>query len=949
MSIPSDPIQPLPIPPTSPLPSIQKKSEKREASESSIEEMERIVSQLASDSFSPANFRLALKIENEMRETLAKGDFPDKEKYQEIYDTALLPFINKAKKLIKKSAHQFASQAAASKGKALQAGLNALVSRTTGKGQPAISVNTKSNHMVFLLPSEGAVLKKFRRRVGIAEDRSTEEERLANSLLDLMSPQASVGSFFIKKASLPEFGIQFSSAEKDRGHALNEMPDNLKTAVLKKVLHFFSVDGLKTLADAPKLFAEKYKSIPPTKKLENYQEVSKQKWSIKSPKTEKWEEISFKDLQNAYLSDKLPETAEIALSSDLDKGLSLEEHILKGGPLIQALNYIPALDPPSGQAYLTPNLSNPETRKNYELCEKLEWTYTDNKDKKHTVDFKTLHARWLLGEVREIAPSSSITPPNFRLVLDVQWKLLTPDLRGLEAVEKQPTKILDPLSYLQAKPFIQGMILMSSCSQAEKELFLKKLSPNAQFNAILTGEIALLDLHDGNLGLVPVPNAEYEYFSKYHYSTNLSSLDLSLDQLIKHYLSGKLTSSSIIEFTTENGRRIRKPLKDLFQLEKALNVPWELVLFDTDQCLPESSNLQFMTNKHGKKEHLIPLRSGLLCTAWKDTPLDEEAVRKLIEHADQDLSVRQWMKKEDSHIYRQLSTTAKQKLMPILERYNLTEARGKDHRITISDLQNLFSEDFSKINPTTTEIWKIIAEDLSSVVVLKDDTLESIAKRHHQKIEDLETLNPPKTLVPGEKIKIKYDVETLQSDTPQGQKRRKEIAKQLFPRLTVRQQTALIERQTRRKEYLEDYQTLKNLISDRTDVENTLKQIENMLKKPTTPLNSIEQEEFLKAFAKVTSSKSIEAVWKLAEKILKRFQPTYFNLMKVMFPLLADAYTLNALLYGESFAGKSVGYPLTTLESAIEDGLTRRASIAGLAHSLKDRLSSCKQTASRLR
>jgi len=73
------------------------------------------------------------EIENNIRQSLVKDNLLDQEKHQNLYDQQVIPLVNRAKQFLRERPFQFAVQAAAAKGKALQAGLQAIQSLTKGQ------------------------------------------------------------------------------------------------------------------------------------------------------------------------------------------------------------------------------------------------------------------------------------------------------------------------------------------------------------------------------------------------------------------------------------------------------------------------------------------------------------------------------------------------------------------------------------------------------------------------------------------------------------------------------------------------------------------------------------------------------------------------------------------------------------------------------------------------
>ncbi len=878
------------------------------------------------------------ELESQIRILLEK-DFPEKEKYQKIYLQNVLPLVQEIKQSLIQRPFQFVAQAAAAKGKAAQAGLQAL--KQLAENKPVMKNGGVSTQEVFLLPEEGVVFKH-------SNERAKEEERLVNDLLDLMSKQAVVGIFNIQHVSADKFGIQFSE-----GQARGFTADDLSKSPSIR-------DGIEQkLSDHDRLLLKKHEATP-TKvdtALENYENVKKQTWFIKPPgKDGEWESVSFSDLQKLNLVHQLPAGALIGTAPESDKILSFQDHLLKETDFARALNYLPALHSSPNTLYFSPDLSNPEIRKAYETCEKYQWRYVDENGKSHKVDFKTLQTLCLQktkmkGVLRpiqnkELLPHSQTYYFNTlaKQALDANWKAISPELMHVDA-----TGGLANLKDIQAKPFIGDMILMHQLDSNTKEVILQRLTPDAEFNAVLTGEVQLLDMHAKNLGIAPQSNAEYERYTNFEFSIS-SSPPLSLQNLIIGYLRGYLPPDTIIKFE-EEGKTITKPLKDLPELQKALDVHWQFVIFDTDLSLSEDNRLQLQT-RGGVEEHLIPLRSALLETNWKDRPLSKKAIQTLMNSAERDLRVADWIKRADAPIYKQLSPSArqsvKQQVAPLIQEYTLSEPRKKDPATmtTIKSLQDQFIQKLSDITqPNHLAIWQTLEKDLSSVAVRPEDTWEKIAQRYHQDPIELSTLNP-QGLKPGEKIKIKYD---LTSSAAEAAKKREMIAPQLFPRLTQRQQAALIERQQRRRDYLNNYQAL---FQSTLTGKELLDQIKQFVQRAETPMNSIEKEKFFTDCeaheASILSSPT--RLSNIKQFICKICQPTYFNLMKVMYPLLSDAYVLNEIAYrgDQATAGQSIGSfnaPLEKMISHVKASFPHDSIEVRLAKNLEDQIGSIRNPA----
>lgn len=352
-------------------------------------------------------------------------------------------------------------------------------------------------------------------------------------------------------------------------------------------------------------------------------------------------------------------------------------------------------------------------------------------------------------------------------------------------------------------------------------------------------------------------------------------------------------------------QQVEHPLSDLPELYRALNSRWNLVLFDMDFCLSEDNQLHYYTSKQENgctsPFHSIPLRSVLLSTSWKHAPLSEEVVEWLMDREESDTLVRNWMANRDAPIYRRLSNTAltqiQLKLTPLLKKQSFSIGRRTvaNRELTIKMLRQSFVDAFTKNTPSNRSIWKMIENDLSIIRSRKDDSLEKIAKRYKQDLKVLQSLNG-NDFEPGQKIKIKYD---LTSNSSEGAERRKKSAQQLFPRLTYQQQKAFIERQNSRKEYLFNYRELSHSNAENQELADQLKKF---LEHPASPLTTQRKREFLEKL------RSIDNILSIKEQIIQECVPSYFNLMKSMYPLLADVYEFYCALYGcERSAGLLIG------------------------------------------
>jgi len=213
-------------------------------------------------------------------------------------------------------------------------------------------------------------------------------------------------------------------------------------------------------------------------------------------------------------------------------------------------------------------------------------------------------------------------------------------------------------------------------------------------------------------------------------------------------------------------------------------------------------------------------------------------------------------------------------------------------------------------------------------------------------------LNGSIQLKQGEKVKIKID---LTSNSPEAIKKRKFYAAQLFPRLSVNQQNAFHERQQKVSDYLEGYETLSN---STMKGEPLIQQIKSYLARPESSLDSIRKKYYMDRLNFVERSllenkdilennELILLLNKIKKELCEEVQPTYFNLMKAIYPLLADTYELAKRVCDENEnPGELIG--MESLETQIKKALTdpkHSEETKQLAKNLEKRISEVKDPA----
>lgn len=579
-------------------------------------------------------------------------------------------------------------------------------------------------------------------------------------------------------------------------------------------------------------------------------------WFVRKSGKNAWRKVTFKQLRALYWKEKL--SAETLVRME---GTALAKPLRKN---LEDPSFLKALNLPVESAdfpqipYFVPNLEEQRQKEAFEICEKCRWIYLDPASGKQKIsNFKTVLNLYLNNQLdpKAITPSGTKLPSEDQILLacNVKWHLMAPDVMTNEPGQA--------LGKIRAKPFIREMDIVGP---NEDERFvaaaLKRITPASEFDLILTAEYQFQDLHGDNLGIMPAGNEEYDKFNEIIFLAN--GYQMNFNNLLKDYLEGFISPNTVITFK-DNGRTVSAPLKQLADLKKALEVPWKFCFFDTDLSLNEGNTLVLdVKDRDGTKsiEHLIPIRSWLLRVPYKDNYLSSECLEKLLASEDRDLRIQRWAAREDAAVFASLPEDARAELQrmlkPILDEYSLSGMRKQLQGNTLEDLRRAFIERIIKEEP----IWTLLQRTLP------------------RKYADL----------PVEK--------------------RRKIALELFPRITTGQQNALQQRQTNRKNYLNNWS---NLNQTYTAVEPLLASITGFMAGPT-PLDSLKKESYqnqLQGIERLHPNEQLRHLQLLQRNLLAEIHPSYFNLLKIMYPLLADAYTLSRFALGsDEAAGEAIGY-----------------------------------------
>lgn len=392
-----------------------------------------------------------------------------------------------------------------------------------------------------------------------------------------------------------------------------------------------------------------------------------------------------------------------------------------------------------------------------------------------------------------------------------------------------------------AKSFIPNMILMGELGLPENRKLYRqvmgKLTAKSPLKALLTLDLQFFDLHSQNLGVSPVPNAEFrklehERFT-YTAKDGTQQLNRTLPELQRDYLKGSIGDDTVI-----NGIELR----NYSDLKRALDCEWEFRLFDTDLCMGESNELI----AYNASTSFLPLRSTLLGSPWKDRRLDSETLARLKAWDSSRSEALSRMKGEDTPLYRRLSADAKATLAQTWSKYTLENKFAAN----INELRRKFAEE--------------LATDFGS----------PLWQELQQKLGGKPSLTAP---------------------IPAAQERRKQIALQLAPRTTVKQQQAYVERVQRRTAYLDRYESLEKLVIN-APLKSIRDSLEEHIREFGSVLSSFQRMEINAKLQKYSEQETPANNQRVLMDVLTRLkewtQPTYYNIAKAEYPLMADLFML---------------------------------------------------------
>jgi hypothetical protein len=489
---------------------------------------------------------------------------------------------------------------------------------------------------------------------------------------------------------------------------------------------------------------------------------------------------------------------------------------------------------------------------------------------------------------QEILPLTHQKYIGLYFLIDVAWKIVVPEV--LVAVREEENLVILPIKNAEVKSYIEGMKFFLDFGKYPNDVMQEVFSnPDVEDELITVylAEFQSLDQHTSNLPLKLQKNSATEQFQNSRFDLpNMNAFELTLADLAEHFVLKKISSETEVLFydsgnskpsisllnsiahpdngtvtktyaiTAEQQSEIRLgKIKDFKELHTALTSPWKLVPFDFDHSLAEDNYLQWFTQGN-QMGHSIPLHISLLRTLWARTvELKPETITTLLDCKAREDAYLGWIDRLDSPIYLRLKAKERDALRNKIERYiqdpkySFTQARGieKDESYTLTDMRRAFADDLQNFSRHT-DFWQFLEMHLK---------------------------------------------QNLTAISQEGENERYKIARSLFPNLTFRQKQALIERQTLRKEYLTNYQLLKEMRVD-TPAKKKLEFLNKFIDLKSTPLSSEERKKYRNKL-KAPSNKLLRSI----ESQLKAdCKPTLANVTKSMYPLLADFLSLAKTAFG---------------------------------------------------
>jgi hypothetical protein len=523
------------------------------------------------------------------------------------------------------------------------------------------------------------------------------------------------------------------------------------------------------------------------------------------------------------------------------------------------------------------------------------------------------------------------------------------------------------------KPRIENLFLFDSLDRDKRNQILAHLDEDSLYRCLLSIPMQTMDLHGCNIGFSPINQEAFTMFKDIRFTFSLLKdkyvklypelKDLKIGKdgrvivqeetlltLQYYYYSGLLDDDMIISYNKKDasGHDVKiecayADLKDS-ELKRALKTSWQFEFFDADYSMgennfaihhpsPEPHDPQDPFNKY---DILLPFRSDFLGTIWSQTPLPEHIIDNLLEQDKNTQMALKWIDRMNAPIRRKFTPQQNMEITKLLhdvlkdKQYNKYYWRDRGKEPSITQLRDSFVTHFSMLDYQDDAIMNLREKvdyflyENEKYTVKQEETLTTIAINNGISEEDLIDYNPYCTFAPGSTISLHPNMSLISaSRSPEAEKMRSSIAEQLFPRITVSQRQAFCERTERQQQYLYNYKTLA------ADVKPSTQSLNEILWHAISPLSSDEISKFTNLLDKTDTDENFnpsanQQMLNIREFLLDLYRPSYTNLAKATYPLLADMWEFYDLSTGSNSAevvGKMIGNFKRSLKDLLKDGL----------------------------
>ena len=808
-------------------------------------------------------------------------------------------------------------QAAAHKGKVISNVQTALLKLLQTKS--VLEPYKDDSTYVFLFPELKVVLKKHPKK-------TREEVNLYQQLLCFDMPQGRVPSMMFQKLCPERYGIPI-----------------LNTRDLKRA-HDYSL--LSRTFDPKKCSFHRISQIDGNKLLEEFSYHVKKK--TKGPRShtflnrfknqqfqlhhnERLQTLNFQELQGLYLRGKIDSSdligTEDAMSNTREPP-SLEHHIRTQSLIGRTLTYteqkptlscllIPIPDTTHCEEYEKLEQSCIELFQGLSLSPEKS-SIKDLQARRYTARLPMDSKIRIEGEKNSRVESlAHIQNKNILSTVTTPCKIFTS-----EPFFKRFDRAIQILRRVEAYEHIDNMILFHKAKETPiffRNVFLN-LTEDSAFFSVLGAELQHLDLHDNNIGIRLAKNPIVDHLHTFKFYFVEANATLCLEELMPIAREKRICS---LHMKSPNGKTRKANAKELEDIHSlAQSGKWEFVVIDEGMMLQESSHWQFETLKDDqstKTGHLIPFRSILYASPYKNIPFSEDVLERLHARLDNTQEVFDWVFRKDAPIHQYLDKNAVDTLHSYIINFlqndvfsisywnrTLNEEKDEDEdeneistkktvypNHTLQFIRHFFCKTISQL-PVHAEFWNLLQNSLECKNYFRPhrvsygDTWRSISALYGISEKELQQMNPDVAML---SLNISITVHPKVSEnTKESKKARKKIAAMLFPRMSYRQQKAYFERRLAQKQYLDTYKKLIEMDECGRDLALFLADVLDLA---AAPLSTLERTNLSARLTAILDDDT--ALIEFKKELEKKLCPTYSNIVKCMYPNIADVTELTTI------------------------------------------------------